>query len=152
MKRRIFNVLAAISLALCLATAGLWVWSYTPLFHSSDDNGWLGTGSIAIGELTSVSPSGEWHLLGFHCTWDRSLGMRALVVPMRLLFAVTAILPALWLWRWHRHRRATDGGMPHCPKCHHNLTGNVSGICTECRTAAERQAKQEEIDRGELRG
>ena len=58
----------------------------------------------------------------------------SLSVPAWLPAALFAILPAIWLWRWRRHRRATDDGMPHCAKCDYNLTGNVSGICPECGT------------------
>ena len=55
--------------------------------------------------------------------------------PLWVPFALTAILPALWVWRRLRDRltRQADG-MPHCPKCDYNLTGNVSGICPECGT------------------
>jgi len=37
-------------------------------------------------------------------------------------------LPTAWLW--HRDRRRIPPG--HCPGCGYNLTGNTSGVCSEC--------------------
>ena len=44
-----------------------------------------------------------------------------------VLILLTAI-PTAWLW--HRDRRRIRPG--HCPRCDYNLTGNSSGVCSEC--------------------
>ena len=58
MKRRLFNILAALSLVLCLATAGLWVrsywnenWYFGP--QRSSHSGWDG-GVICLGRGMTV--------------------------------------------------------------------------------------------------
>ena len=47
-------------------------------------------------------------------------------IPLWLPFLAIAI-PTAWLWR--RDRRHLPG---HCPKCGYDLTGNVTGKCSEC--------------------
>ena len=150
MKRRIFNILAAISLVLCLATAGVWAISSRPwwlYWHSPTELGCrVGEGGLRLSswvERSSPLPFGYFAFLGFEYARGQYIGTLPpapgyslvwLTVPFWFLFALTAVLPAIWLWRWRRHRRATDDGMPHCPNCDYNLTGNVSGICPECGT------------------
>ena len=150
MKRRLFNILASVSLVLCLATAGVWVWSY-----------WAGAWQISEGRRASFLAHGIVHLriqrsvppatlrrephrfLGFAYWRDDlilDLDSGAVLffdfdyveVPLWFPCAITAILPALW--RYRRGRRLRSDGMPHCAKCAYNLTGNVSGICPECGT------------------
>ncbi|GMU84542.1 MAG: hypothetical protein AMXMBFR47_44110 [Planctomycetota bacterium] len=41
-------------------------------------------------------------------------------------------IPTAWLW-WRDRRRVGPGG---CLKCGYDLTGNVSGRCSECGAAA----------------
>ncbi len=38
-------------------------------------------------------------------------------------------IPTVWLWR--RDRRRLEG---YCRKCEYDLTGNVTGVCSECGT------------------
>ena len=52
-----------------------------------------------------------------------------LSVPLWIPLATIAI-PTIWLWR--RDRGFPDG---HCQRCGYDLTGNVSGKCSECGTA-----------------
>ena len=173
MKRRIFNILAAISLLLCLATAGLWIYTYVvprpqdALFTSPRSETGTAPGRVWVLRIRARAPdpplvNDGWSHLGFsywRCEWERYgsvdddpddptvlrlnvpppqpksvVVLRKATVPCWFPWTLTAILPALWLWRWNRHRRATDDGMPHCAKCDYNLTGNVSGICPECGT------------------
>src|SRR5688500_11837478 len=47
-------------------------------------------------------------------------------LPLWLLFLLTAIPTGLLFWR---DRRIPPG---YCQKCRYDLTGNTSGICTEC--------------------
>ena len=150
-KRRLFTILSAVSLVLCLATAGAWVRSYC-------SGGWqwpsedgmvcctLARGRVCIRRSAEVSaPMPGDRLLsrmGFEYgrTSDPAFpGLRptiseSLIFPCWLPFALTALLPALWLWRYRRDRRLRSDGMPHCAKCDYNLTGNVSGVCPECGT------------------
>ncbi len=53
----------------------------------------------------------------------------SVAVPFWLPFAVCAG-PTAYLW-WRRGRRIPPG---HCRNCGYNLTGNVSGRCSECGT------------------
>jgi len=48
-------------------------------------------------------------------------------VPCWLLLVLTAI-PTAWLW--HRDRRRIRPGC--CLRCGYDLTGNTSGVCSEC--------------------
>ena len=165
MKRRIFNILATMSLVLCLATAGLW--AYGPWWM---DTAWLRHAALTtmfievngrLGVHVGLTPNGLWVYRGNEDTpqapavardgvfagfeyehgaippdgVNPALCFERLVTPYWFLCALGATLPALWLW-WHRRERSArrDDGMPHCPKCDYNLTGNVSGICPECGT------------------
>ena len=53
------------------------------------------------------------------------------VTPLWIPLALIAV-PTIWLWR--RDRRFPDG---HCLRCGYNLTGNVSGKCSECGNIVE---------------
>ena len=48
-------------------------------------------------------------------------------LPLWLLLLLTAI-PTAWLW--HRDRRRVRPGC--CLRCGYDLTGNTSGVCSEC--------------------
>ncbi len=61
-------------------------------------------------------------------------------IDLRLLSIVTLpfwmpllaiALPTVWLWR--RDSRHPPG---HCRKCGYDLTGNVTGVCSECGVKA----------------
>ena len=54
--------------------------------------------------------------------WGLTLGL-PLWIPFVLLSVPTAIL-------WYRDRRRPPPG--HCKSCGYDLTGNVSGVCSEC--------------------
>ena len=144
MKRRLFNILAAVSLLLCLATSVLWIGSYRHgRFYFSH---WDVTDGL-LWVSWSVPPrpftADPFAFLGFtHIQGDIDAApgggavanSEEVAVPCWFLCTLTAILPAIWLWRRNRHRPATGDGMPHCAKCDYSLTGNVSGICPECGT------------------
>ena len=51
----------------------------------------------------------------------------SVAVPLWRPFLLTA-LPTTWLF--HRDRRRIPPGC--CPRCGYNLTGNTSGVCSEC--------------------
>lgn len=55
------------------------------------------------------------------------------VWPLLLIIALPMIV--IYAWRvsvWLDRKRTIAG---HCPTCHYDLTGNLSGICPECGTA-----------------
>ena len=52
------------------------------------------------------------------------------IVPLWLPLLLTAI-PTAWLW--HRDRRRIRPGC--CLRCGYDLTGNTSGVCSECGLA-----------------
>jgi hypothetical protein len=56
-------------------------------------------------------------------------GTFALVIEYRLLAALFAVVPGVWLLSYRsRHNKRSRG---YC-SCGYNLTGNVSGTCPEC--------------------
>jgi hypothetical protein len=57
---------------------------------------------------------------------------RRLIVPLWIPFLLTAI-PTVFLWR--RDARCPEG---FCEKCGYDLTGNVTGVCSECGTKVGR--------------
>jgi hypothetical protein len=63
---------------------------------------------------------------------------RAVGLPFWFLCLITAV-PAsrLCVHAWRRRRKARRGL---CARCGYDLTGNVSGVCPECGTAAARPA------------
>jgi len=52
--------------------------------------------------------------------------LRLIFVAFLLLFVS---LPTAWLWRRDRSSRIRPGC---CLRCGYNLTGNTSGVCSEC--------------------
>ena len=66
---------------------------------------------------------------------------RRLIVPLWIPFLLTAIA-TIMLWR--RDRRRLVG---HCRKCEYDLTGNVTGVCSECGTkvSAEHGPTQHDV-------
>jgi len=57
-------------------------------------------------------------------------------IPLWLPLAVVATPTAFLFW-YDRRRRIPPG---HCQRCGYNLTGNVSGICSECGESCEAEA------------
>jgi hypothetical protein len=98
----------AVTFAYCVSTTSktgnaLW-WSYT-----STELVWLPSHSVWTGSAGSV-----------RATWNIT------TLPPWIPLFVLAI-PTAYLW--HRDRRPRAG---HCQRCGYDLTGNVSGRCSEC--------------------
>ncbi len=58
--------------------------------------------------------------------WNKSLRAYGIAFPCWLI-AIIVFIPTFLLWR--KDRRIPEG---HCRNCGYNLTGNVSGKCSEC--------------------
>ena len=148
-KRRVFTIVSAVSLVLCLATAGVWIAAFARAgdcrLRGGVYVGWnrSSNGIVWVSRTTTrAERSGpRWRSygrMGFGYGWmmfDGGVVLESVSVSCWFLCTLTAFLPAIWLWRYRRHRRVAEDGMPHCAKCDYNLTGNVSGICPECGTA-----------------
>ena len=60
-------------------------------------------------------------------------GTSVWIITLPLWVPLLAIaIPTAWLWR--RDRRHPPG---RCRKCGYDLTGNVTGVCSECATETE---------------
>ena len=78
---------------------------------------------------------------------DRDLGkkpfLRTFVIPLWLPFLVVAILTII---EWQREIRWLLAPPPlpgHCQRCGYDLTGNVSGVCSECGTPIPDEVKEQ---------
>lgn len=71
-------------------------------------------------------------------------GNRRLVIvylPYWLVATITALLPLRWLTLFLRQRSQNRSG--YCASCGYNLTGNTTGICSECGvTVAEARTRR----------
>ena len=162
MRGRFFTIFSAVSLALCLALTAVWVRSYWRQELYSNSYGYhvcsVSMGTVVLSRPLRGPPQSQvpnsFSLLGFEyrqdyvpidlpesanpvgaqVTYEEVLS-QCFTVPCWFLCTLTAVLPALWLWRYWRDRSVRSDGMPHCAKCEYNLTGNVSGTCPECGTS-----------------
>jgi hypothetical protein len=160
-KRRLFNVMAAVSLVLCVATLALWWRSYRWLDEAgySRQASKLAVGSsrgcLGIAWLAWSSPrppqarDGWFHLSGAPFSyflakhwWERigfarKHSVTANVIadtvffPHWLVVAATGLPPLLWL-RGRRRRRYERAGL--CSKCGYDLRATPDR-CPECGTA-----------------
>lgn len=149
MQRRLFNLAAVVSLALCVATTVLWMRSYLPpnlycgfrdgkgilLFHDFNPE-------FTFHDLLRIARNpgyirGEWRMVGVEVIRGgftdpgnpRKYWLIALPLPYLML--LLAALPTFW-WasaRRERHRRTT--GL--CPGCGYDLRGTPDH-CPECGT------------------
>ena len=111
MKRRLFNILAAISLALCLATAGVWVrsyWQVTGWMSSDRCCGWKSTvGSLLVWrdilDTRDMPPNRAFEVPGLEY-WrgvdvSNDPPSEGFVISYWLLCTLMTLLPAIWLRR-----------------------------------------------------
>jgi len=168
-RRIIFNTLAAISLLLLLAVAGLWIDSYFAygvlgyegsswVLGGMSDGGQCAIlcgssemGDAAGGWLTGHSEAGGGSLnafvspysVGFGGAWGfelHSAVLYVLVVPHWSLLLLLAGLPVMWMIKWRKRRRF---GPNVCDRCAYDLTGNQTGICPECGASIGTSGGQE---------
>src|SRR5262249_32000783 len=147
-RRRLFTILAAISLLLCLATAGLWVRSYVSFDLWSQDTGYtpqfvllLNRGTVAIAK-TRIWPSlaAFYHQSGSalrssQAPWLIRFSQFWVVVPLWLPVLLFAIAPTCWLFSHPHRRRAKRLRLGLCPRCGYDLRATPDR-CPECGTVA----------------
>lgn len=104
-------------------------------FHAREQGRWRGRWQDQAHDWSwAIEQYGHPANLAERCglrlpSWHGDPSFASLRVPFWLVLAV-CLLPTIWLWR--RDRRIEPG---YCG-CGYNLTGNVSGVCPECGTAA----------------
>jgi hypothetical protein len=158
MKRRLVNLLAALSLLLCAATVVLWVRSYRIadyLSFKTDDRS-IAVTSVAgqIAFMRTQSPyllardgfdfrsvpmqrygRDPWGILGFG-RYERHATLFDLYVidlPHWALDLVTLVLPSAWYHRHWRHWKRMNERS--CVRCGYDLRATPDR-CPECGTAA----------------
>ncbi len=158
MKRRLLNILSALSLLLCVGTVALWVRSYwvSDTLTSYSNLRLIGAGSVQ-GRLAFVTvyfdkppaprtvhngwaslPVGNaftgipgWRHAGFGV--ESNDRFTAVYVPLWFTLGLSAILlPMRWLWLYRQRRIAERKGL--CPKCGYDLRATPDR-CPECGTA-----------------
>jgi hypothetical protein len=163
MRRRLFNILAAVSMVLTIAIVVLAVRSFNKadfIFYvtSESENYFVVSVGGAFG-LGANFPFFNLNALGWahveHGPIDNSFRqwlwvegeldrpadfptLRYVAIPMWMPLAILLVPPFLSVRRWRREQRAKMEGR--CHTCGYNLTGNVSGTCPECGTAVPPKA------------
>ena len=169
MKRRLFNILSAMSLLLCVATMVLWVrsyWNPTDVWFvwcTETDSNRVSMdsrhGQVALDYVRDHNGEPNWlgyHDVNAHAKWGfdfyhgQSNGREdymAIWVPYWLLVLSTALSPLLWLNSHVKNRKRSKQGL--CPKCGYDLRASKDR-CPECGTsivATEAKARCESLSR-----
>jgi hypothetical protein len=145
MKRRLFNILATVSLLLAAATAVLWPVSYPRYRPGFVDLSWDFPGAGAVSESGQfivwagrlppkpVPFVAEWSVPGLsYRRMAEPYGAVFVAVPHGVLLAALLLLPAVALRRGlrsRRLRRRAAAGL--CPACGYDLRA-TPGNCPEC--------------------
>jgi hypothetical protein len=175
-----FTGVAALSLAMCVATVVLWVRSYwrvdymrkvSVVTHQPRDNEereWranIANGGVLLyysytapldftqnddqtfhhdsekvtfanrPSVDGGQPDRYWHFAGvlyerYTGPWETATHYETYIVfPISRLVVCVAVLPLLWTYKRMLRPHRVPGS---CPICGYNLTGNVSGVCSEC--------------------
>jgi hypothetical protein len=147
MRWRLFTLLAALSLAGCIAAGVLWARSMQfpanraggdVLNLSMNDPKWWAISRN--GEITLCRQDGrDWgkEFPGFDRAGFKYGGLRGpngslynLAVPHWFVMTLCGIPPVAWtISAWRRRSRRRPGV---CRSCGYDLRGNISGVCPEC--------------------
>lgn len=65
--------------------------------------------------------------------------IKLLTLPHWFLTLVFTILPAIWLYKWNKHRKL---GPNVCQACGYDLMGNETGVCPECGASTADSASE----------
>ena len=139
MKRRLFNLLAALSLLLCVATSAFWLLTQntTPSNRVTIDISALNRyrvysvrGALILeefpAEVTFIQSDSAAARLAKYVS-----GRRAIRVPYWLIAFSAAIAPSVWLARMKRRRERDRLSAGLCPTCGYDLRA-TPGRCPEC--------------------
>lgn len=102
--------------------------AFSPIFQFAPERFMIGSAHKSWRQAWT-----SWNDQGFWPRYQYDSDMKAIVLPLWIPFFLIGIPTAL-LWRIDR-RRTRSG---RCTTCGYDLTGNVSGRCPECGTAAEK--------------
>ena len=118
MTRRLLNLLTALSLLMCVAVVAMWFGDFGPVHVGTNPQFAFSTDTRGNLEV---------------CCWGRG----CVHLPYWLLTVATALGPAL-RFDAARKKRELQRRQGRCPVCGYDLSGNVSGVCPECGSAAGR--------------
>ena len=144
MKRRLFTILSALSLLLCVAVAVLWFQTHSSLWNVS--NHFLGGSPSELmvyrGQILfywwhrgwySGWPGAPWRYGGFYYTNRNFLGIS---IPLWSIVLVFSIVQLVWLISWKR--KEVKRGLGLCPTCGYDLRATPER-CPECGTVPEKK-------------
>jgi hypothetical protein len=94
---------------------------------------WQAADELPLGVVIGRAPTGD----------PRAAPYFRILIPLWLLVAVTALLPALWLWLAVQSWRKRGPGL--CSKCGYDVRANEDR-CPECGTAIERMAPSARVE------
>jgi hypothetical protein len=130
MKRRLLNLLTALSLLLCVAAAVLCVLRVEGMYVVRHGGGGIAGGS----DVATVALFIQRGRVGLGWTHSDVWFERYLQFPLWLAALLTAVLPGWWVVRDMLPRRTAAAAA--CRSCGYDLTANLSGVCPECGVPA----------------
>jgi hypothetical protein len=125
MKRRLLNLLTALSLLLCVAVVGMWVIGIEQSYVIRDGGGGFAGGSDRATYVLVVGERG----IGIGWTHSDVWFEGEVAPPLWLAALVFAALPCWWAASFISHRRINTVNI--CPRCCYDIRA-TPGRCPEC--------------------